>query len=379
MTTPFRLSLSVLAVSVLLPATLHAQDAPHSRTKGRVIILQNYRALEGDIERVGEQYRIRQSSGEITVPADTVLWLCVSWNDAFATLCKQANMRDPDERLRLARWCEQHGLHEQALAEVTAAIRMRPEHAETKRLLAVLRGAAAQRTAPGSPPPSREAAAPMPSVHLSAESLGMFTSRVQPILMNTCANCHATGRTGTFKLTRCSDPTLNRRGLQQNLAAVLAQVNVEKPAVSPLLVWAVSAHGGSAQAPLQGRASPLFQSLQTWVEELAINDPHLLHKDDGTAPVAVSRPAGPSAPAKAAPPPQTAVRQPPAVSEAGPSQPPVNGATKHAPPSFAVLPAQPGVNLPGEAVRRATDGSRYGPDDVYNPEPFNDQSQPQGR
>src|SRR5207247_1637869 len=129
------------------------------------------------------------------------------------------------------------------------------------------------------------------AIQLSAESLSLFTARVQPILMNTCASCHATGRSGTFKLTRCSDPTLNRRGLQQNLAAVLAQVKLDRPNLSPLLVWSVCAHGGSSQAPLPGRASSLFQALQGWVEALAVNDPHLLHRDDGPAPVAVSRPA----------------------------------------------------------------------------------------
>ncbi|HYT93992.1 MAG TPA: hypothetical protein VEL76_35060 [Gemmataceae bacterium] len=378
MTITLRLSLAVLTGSVLLAAWLSAQDTPRSRTSGRVLVLQNYRALEGDIERVGEQYRIRQASGEILLPADNVLWLCASWDDAFATLCKQANLRDPDERLRLARWCDQHGLHALALAEVDAALRMRPEHAASKRLRAVLQGAAAQRTATG-PQLPHDATPPVPNVHLSAESLSMFTSRVQPILMNTCAGCHATNRSGTFKLVRCSDPTLNRRGLQQNLAAVLKQVNLEKPAVSPLLVWSVCAHGGSAVAPLPGRVSPLFQSLREWVEELPSNDPHLLHKDDTAAPVAVSRPAMPPGPAKASPPPQAAVPPPPLANGVGPNQPAVNGTMKQAPAGFAVAPVQSAGNLsasPAAPVQPAGE-SQYAPDDVYNPRPFNEQSGPQ--
>ena len=47
-------------------------------------------------------------------------------------------------------------------------------------------------------------------------------------------------------------------------------------------------------------ANQLYLAVQAqgWVEALAVNDPHLLHRDDGPAPVAVSRPATAPPPAR---------------------------------------------------------------------------------
>ena len=40
--------------------------------------------------------------------------LCGSLEEAYQFLRKRANLNDPDERLRLAEWCRQHDLREQA-------------------------------------------------------------------------------------------------------------------------------------------------------------------------------------------------------------------------------------------------------------------------
>ena len=69
---------------------------------------------------------------------------------------------------------------------------------------------------------------------VTAESLGLFASRVQPILMNACANCHTAGRGGSFQLTRTYNSSLsNRRALDQNLAVALAERQPARAAVEP--------------------------------------------------------------------------------------------------------------------------------------------------
>src|SRR5207253_4476132 len=97
----------------------------------------------------------------------------------------------------------------------------------------------------------------------------LFLTRVQPILMNACAHCHATGRGGAFKLTRTYEPAMTgRKTTQQNLAAVLAQVNSEQPTASPLLSKAVSLHGKPGemtQSPLKNREVAAYRSLEEWV------------------------------------------------------------------------------------------------------------------
>jgi hypothetical protein len=250
---------------------------PQPQESGKVLILANHRALEGDIQREGDQYRLKRPVGEMWVPAERVLRLCADWDDAFAFLCAQTNMADPDERLRLARWCQQNGLHEQALAEVKAAQAMRPSHQETKQLLAILERAVQSAQTPAAPSKAaaKSAPAPVASVDVSAETLNQFTTRIQPILMNACVNCHAGNRGGDFKLIRCYDAALNRRSTQTNLAAVLAHVNLDRPEVSPLLVKAASAHGALSQSPLQGRESAPFRTLQYWVQTTVARNPHL--------------------------------------------------------------------------------------------------------
>src|SRR4051794_3472242 len=90
---------SVALLVVLLAGPVHA-DPP----TGKVLLLDNQRTLEGDIHRQGDHYIIRRGIGEMTLPASQAMRLCTSWDDALAFMHAQANLRDPDERLRLARW-----------------------------------------------------------------------------------------------------------------------------------------------------------------------------------------------------------------------------------------------------------------------------------
>src|SRR5262249_24876583 len=219
---------------------------------------------EGDVERVGDVYRVRRTLGETVVPGERVLRLCASLEEALAFLRTRANLNDPDERLRLASWCHQHGLRAEALAEVQEAVRLRPGHAETRRLLEHLKQAA-KPPAPTTTSETELPPSPALAVDLTEEALGQFASRVQPILMNTCASCHAAGKGGAFRLTRAYDTTvLNRKTTEQNLAAVLTQIDFSQPQASRLLTKAVSDHARTGQAPLKGRQAAAYRPLEDW-------------------------------------------------------------------------------------------------------------------
>ncbi len=217
-------------IPVLLCAVpFAAPDMPSSDdagpTRGKVLVLENEQTLTGDIEKVGDQYHVRRLIGETSVPADHVLHLCANMQDAYAFVRGQANLTDPDERLRLAEWCRVNGLHEQGIAEVKAAVELRPDHAPSRRLLSYLQEYIPSAAAAAGHEETA-ADAPTASIDLTEEALGQFANKVQPILMNACANCHASGHGGAFKLTRTYDSAvLNRKTLQQNLAEVLADVN----------------------------------------------------------------------------------------------------------------------------------------------------------
>jgi hypothetical protein len=238
-----------------------------------VIVLDNENTLTGDIERIDNQYRVKRLIGETCVPAAKVLRLCASLEEAYAFLQTRANLNDPDERLRLADWCRQHGLTTQALAEADAAIALRPRDARAKRLAAFLREMKSRPPASAAPAPQKQ----LPPIDVTAESLSVFAARVQPILMNACANCHTSGRGGNFQLIRTYHSSLSdRRSLEQNLAVVLAQVDSRQPMLSRLLTKSVSMHGlGMTAPPLRGRQAPAYLTLERWVMDTLANNPQL--------------------------------------------------------------------------------------------------------
>jgi hypothetical protein len=251
-----------------------------TRTTGRVLVLVNERTLEGEIQREGDEYCVRRTSGEVWVPGSKVLCLCRTWDEAHAYLRTQANLRDADERMRLAHWCQLHGLRKQALAEVDAAVDLRPDDQEACRLQRLLRRAVASSGQPKpatAPPPVPALPPSLPPVDIGQESMTAFIGQVQPILMNACASCHATNRGGAFKLMRSGyGGMLNQRATQFNLSAVMAQIDVNRPRISPLLVKAISSHGSASQAPLRGRQTAAFQHLEEWVETTLAENPQLV-------------------------------------------------------------------------------------------------------
>src|SRR5262245_60859777 len=128
MSTRIRFGLCLLAALVPLARPLGADDPPAA---GRVLILENERTLEGDVRRHGDLYCVKRSVGETWVPAEKVLCLCGTHEEAYQFLRARANLADPDERLRLARWCQRYNLRDQALDEANQAVRLRPNHAES--------------------------------------------------------------------------------------------------------------------------------------------------------------------------------------------------------------------------------------------------------
>jgi hypothetical protein len=270
--------LAVLAVGNDIP--LAAQDVALSRSTGHILLLESDRALEGDIEKIGEQYRIRRGNSEVWLPAEKVLRLCADWEEAYAFMQRRCNLSDPDERLRLVRWCQLNNLQSQALTEAKAALEMRPTHADSRQLVSLLtRSLASPPSFPIKTAAARSAtaAAAPAALDISADAVALFATRVQPILMNTCVNCHSGGRGGDFQLTHTEYG--GRAVTQTNLAAVVAQIKVDNPPLSPLLIKAVSRHGNGANAPLADRQAVPFKTLQGWIDYVLASNPQLRQRE----------------------------------------------------------------------------------------------------
>lgn len=285
--------LLLFLVSLLGATAANAQPAPIEPVRGKVLLLDNDRILEGDIEKVNGQYRIRRSVGELWVPADRSKRLCKDLDDCYEVMKRQVNLKDADERLRLARWCQLNGLKDHALHEAKIALDMRPDHAESLNTVQMLQrfaissSPALSKLPPTQANPNRPQMAQRTTLDVSSEAFATFSTRVQPVLMNTCISCHSHGKGGNFQLIRVSD-TGARTSAQTNLNAALEFINVEKSILSPFLIKSVVAHGGAAAAPLKGRQSAAFQTLQTWVDQMLEGNPHLKEIRQAEAPSATT-------------------------------------------------------------------------------------------
>jgi hypothetical protein len=345
-------SLSFLLLAAAGVLSLGA--APEAPAAGTFLVLRNGRTLEGDVERVGEQYRVRRDGGETWIAANLVLRLFRDTEEAYQFLRGRCDLNDAADRLRLAKWCLDNRLRELALEEATAAQQLRPKDPETQRFLERLRQptpAAAPAPAPltpAAPPPAATAELPNLPFDLTPEALGQFTRKVQPILLNACAACHAGDRGGSFKLAPASDiAALNRKVSQENLAAALAQIKLDRPLASPLLTRAVTVHGGGDRAPLAGRQAAAYRALEDWVNAALANSPHL--QDRLAAPPPPAPPETKAAFADVKPDAPHAAEAPPAHDV------PI---TPAAPPTTGVTPPENG-------------------DDAFDPSEFNRQAHPE--
>lgn len=267
---------------VVLGTSFVCADPPRAERKsGKVLILPNQRTLEGDIERLGDRFRIRRNQGELWIPAEGVLCLCSDWNDAFAFMAGQSNLLDPDERIRLAKWCHANGLNDLALREIHFALELRPKDSQALRFKEMLDHLVRAGEKRNTETVTQVNYAPPPALDVGVQSLAMFASRVQPILTNTCLSCHQAEKDTRFRLFRVTQATY-RNALENNLVAALAQIDTESPELSPLLCKAVSRHGGD-KAPLNGRDTVPFQTLQAWVYQVIESNPHLRAKKSTVA------------------------------------------------------------------------------------------------
>lgn len=251
---------------LVVVATLSAQS-PNVPETGKVLLLDNQFIIEGEITRVGDEYSVkRDGAGEVLIPKERVLKLVQSRSEAFGILREKRQANDVDARIKLARWGLVHQLHSEALVEAEAAVKLRPEDPQANALVKGLKQLI-DKPMPLHPPESRGAPsepeeATMP-LGFNPNSFGPFTQKVQPMLMNLCASCHATGKGGNYRLVRVFDGG-NRKGTVLNLAATLNQINRENPSVSPLLARAVMAHGESAKPPISDPQSGAYILLEEW-------------------------------------------------------------------------------------------------------------------
>lgn len=237
----------------------HGQEAPARQSAAGVLVLRNGNVLSGVVHRQGSHYRIENEGSVLQIPASQVEMACASLVDAYEQRRRQRVGNATDAHLELARWCLRHGLLAEAAREILDARADDPGHPALRTLdLQLQQGLAdeasrqqreregvalAAHTEPAAP---EEIAQPERMIDPKPEVQEKFVRSIQPMLIHGCttSGCHTPNSRQTMELDRWAlegsgIPTLIRKNLEQ----VLAQVDVEDPASSPLMRRARQAHG----------------------------------------------------------------------------------------------------------------------------------------
>jgi hypothetical protein len=246
-----------------------------------IVVLRNGNVLWGNIEEVGESYRIAAATTSILVPADQVDIACRSLKEAFDI---QRGRVGPsmERRCELVRWCLRQDLLAEAAREILEIRAADPQNFALPSLELQLRQCLELRnlkTTPSTPPSPHtsgvvlaSATEPAASPAISVNVQTQFVRSIQPMLLHSCATggCHQPGSKQKLQLDRwalqgAGSPALVRR----NLDAVLAQLDRQDPSHSPLLERGRTAHGQPNQPASKSLSALQSKLLLNWLNEVA--------------------------------------------------------------------------------------------------------------
>ena len=248
---------------------------PGSATRQGVLVLHSGNVVKGELMPRPGGYEVAVPGGQMLVSAGNIKFAARDMDDAYHRMRASFQNLSPDVHLHLARWCLSHQMKSAARREALDALHLDPNRQDAKGILESLaRMERRLKESEGKPKDLQQTIAESMVSHrlslggLPAEQARQFTLRIQPIMINKCAQCHASHKT-EFQLVRYGR-IMKPRISEQNLAAVLAQVDLESPESSPLLVHSMTMHGGSRRSSFPGRSGGIqLDLLRTWVRGVA--------------------------------------------------------------------------------------------------------------
>ena len=243
---------SVLADDAIAPAglavtTTKGASAAHAPAE-KILLLHNGKVIQGTIQQGSTGYVVIKPEGRLVLPFEQVRLEADDVEDAY----RQQHNALPDHsaaaHTELARWCLTYGLKDQARAELREALRREPGSLTAKNMLQRIDDQLlATKELPMVKPKNGQYSLlgdvkPLATVEalggLPREAANEFVSRVQPLLVNRCATagCHGPGSDNQFELQRAKLGKGSPKSYsERNLAAVLARIDRDRPASSPLL------------------------------------------------------------------------------------------------------------------------------------------------
>ena len=240
------------------PAAHGPSAAPERPATPSVLLQTNGRLLRGKVVENDDAYVVQMRGGEIRVPKYQAIRAFDSIEAVYQYKVTQVPENDPDEHLKLARWCLSQNLRPQAMTELKKVVELSPSSTEAKSMLTAMETSQA-RPMPARPPvdpgvvqtaadmadPIR-AARPANEINpallmrarrelgvtglpvifdlpapVAVKRADLFARNVHPILQAACARCHNERHDGEFQLIEVK----SRRNLT---AGVLAPTSTQR-------------------------------------------------------------------------------------------------------------------------------------------------------
>lgn len=276
-----------------------AQDATAARPS--VLLETNGRVHRGVVVETTPGYAIKGKIGPILVKRRDVEGVFDSVEAAYRHKKDRTPPRDPDERLKLARWCIEQKLPGEAREQLAAVVSLSPEDRHAAAMLAYLDNSAARALdrdaavaragveVPEDMPRALDVEAIRRGTKVSAgaplildlspaaavDRYQKFNRYVQPVLQRRCIACHDenSGRDFALVRLRTAKDGRNETLLRTNLDATTRLVDGANLANSRLLTLAFQPHKPANRPLFTGPNDPDYRWLYQWVVSLREEKP----------------------------------------------------------------------------------------------------------
>lgn len=233
----------------------------------RAILLDDFSIVEGHTLHVGTIFRVTDGERTRTLSQNHVLFEAANREEVYQFVLGKMDVTTVAGAAQMAAWCDKNAMYDRAIGHARSVLASNPNDAVLLESIRKLEAKAARVAVKKPAVPATQTAPTLPvNEDLSTEATLSFGTKVQPLLMNVCASCHAQKTdVSAFKLSRVREGYIDAEATATNRKVTANQISRANPAGSPLLEMMVTAHGGQKLAAVPNRTHPAYRNLEAWV------------------------------------------------------------------------------------------------------------------